>query len=84
MYGIFNVYPFALIYYGKLTNQYGKDVYITVSVHGHRGHCDVMFTCDATVSTQLGNFPNIDQFLDYSFNGPIQNVRTRDTHDKVR
>lgn len=84
MYGIFNVYPFALIYYGKLTNQYGKDVYITVSVHGHRGHCDVMFTCDATVSTQLGNFPNIDQFLDYSFNGPIQNVRTRDKHDKVR
>lgn len=78
------MYPFALIYYGKLTNQYGKDVYITVSVHGHRGHCDVMFTCDATVSTQLGNFPNIDQFLDYSFNGPIQNVRTRDTHDKVR
>lgn len=77
------MYPFALIYYGKLTNQYGKDVYITVSVHGHRGHCDVMFTCDATARTQLGNFPNIDQFLDYSFNGPIQNGRTRDTHDTV-
>lgn len=77
------MYPFALIYYGKLTNQYGKDVYITVSVHGHRGHCDVMFTCDATARTQLGNFPNIDQFLDYSVNGPIQNRRTHDTHDTV-
>lgn len=77
------MYPFALIYYGKLTNQCGKDVYITVSVHRHRGHCDVMFTCDATARTQLGNFPNIDQFLDYSFNGPIQNGRTHDTHDTV-